>query len=46
MKIKGDKVLILSLYVYDLIYASSSSEIDEEFKASMMGEFSMTDLEE
>lgn len=44
VKVKGDDVLIVSLYVDDLIYASSSSTMLEDFKAYMMTEFSMTDL--
>lgn len=44
VKTKGADVLIVSLYVDDLIYASSSAVMLEEFKMSMMREFSMTDL--
>lgn len=42
-KERGD-VLVVSVYVDDLIYTGSSMEMIEEFKKSMMEEFSMTDL--
>lgn len=37
-------VLIVSIYVDDLIYTGISIPMVEEFKKSMMEEFSMTDL--
>lgn len=42
-KVRSD-ILIVSLYVDDLIYTGSSALMVEEFKKSMMEEFSMTDL--
>ena len=39
-----ERCLIVSLYVDDLIYTRNSTEMFEEFKSSMMNEFSMTDL--
>ncbi|CAA7027704.1 unnamed protein product [Microthlaspi erraticum] len=44
VKTEKEKILIVSLYVDDLIYTGNSVELLEEFKASMMREFSMTDL--
>lgn len=44
VKTEGGNMLILSLYVDDLIYTSNSEVMLEEFKVSMMKEFSMTDL--
>ena len=42
-KEQGD-ILIVSLYVDDLIYTGNSDSLLEDFKESMMEEFTMTDL--
>ncbi|CAL1387753.1 unnamed protein product [Linum trigynum] len=44
IKKSGNDLLLVSLYVDDLMYTSSSSELIEEFKKSMQEEFEMTDL--
>lgn len=44
VKIEGESVMIISLYVDDLIYTSNSERMLEEFKFSMKEEFSMTNL--
>jgi len=44
VKKEEERCLIVSLYVDDLIYTRNSTEMFEEFKSSMMNEFSMTDL--
>ena len=44
VKREGDDILIVCLYVYDLIYASSKQEMVEEFKRRLMAEFEMSDL--
>lgn len=44
LKKEGEEVLIVSLYVDDLIYTGNSESLLERFKASMMQEFSMSDL--
>lgn len=44
VKTEGENMLIVSLYVDDLIYASNCESMLEEFKVSMKEEFSMTDL--
>lgn len=41
---KGDKFLILSLYVDDLIFAGNDEFIFSEFKIVIIREFDMTDL--
>ncbi|GAU36022.1 hypothetical protein TSUD_211600 [Trifolium subterraneum] len=41
---EGDKILIVSLYVDDLIYTGNDSKMMEEFKSSMKEKFAMTDL--
>ncbi|GAU41840.1 hypothetical protein TSUD_177510 [Trifolium subterraneum] len=41
---EGDKILIVSLYVDDLIYTCNDSKMMEEFKSSMKEKFAMTDL--
>lgn len=43
-KTKGDKVLIVSLYVDDLIFTGDDKSMCDEFKNSMMLEFDMSDL--
>ena len=44
-KIKeGEKLLIVSIYVDDLIFTGNDKEMFDEFKASMKAEFEMTDL--
>lgn len=40
----GGKLLIVSLYVYDLIFTGNDVEMFEKFKRSMMLEFEMTNL--
>lgn len=44
VKAKGEDILIVSIYVDDLIYTSSSDTMLEAFKSSMKNEFAMTDL--
>lgn len=44
VKKEENNILIVSLYVDDLIYTGNSISMLEEFKSSMMMEFSMTDL--
>ena len=44
VKAEGDNVLIVSVYVDDVIYTSSSMIMREAFKASMKKEFAMSDL--
>nr|GEU38679.1 hypothetical protein [Tanacetum cinerariifolium] len=46
VKWQGTDILIVSLYVDDMIYASSSSQLIFEFQASMKKMFDMTDLGE
>nr|GFB63647.1 hypothetical protein [Tanacetum cinerariifolium] len=46
VKRKGTDLLIVSLYVDDMIYASSSSHLIYEFQSSMKKMFDMTDLRE
>ncbi|GAU34012.1 hypothetical protein TSUD_212730 [Trifolium subterraneum] len=41
---EGDKILIVSLYVDDLIYTGNDNRMMEEFKSSMKEKFAMTDL--
>lgn len=43
-KEKDGEFLVISLYVDDIVYTSSSSAMLEEFKREMMQTFSMTDL--
>lgn len=43
---KGGEMLVISLYVDDIVYTSSSFEMLDEFKKEMMQTFSMTDLGE
>ncbi|PRQ54239.1 putative RNA-directed DNA polymerase [Rosa chinensis] len=40
----GGNILIVSLYVYDLIFTSNNEDMFVKFKQSMMKEFAMTDL--
>jgi hypothetical protein len=40
----GDKILIISLYVDDLIFKGNDESMFVKFKSSMMREFDMTDL--
>nr|GEY18179.1 retrovirus-related Pol polyprotein from transposon TNT 1-94 [Tanacetum cinerariifolium] len=40
----GERVVIVSLYVDDLIYTGNDKELCNSFKLSMMKEFKMTDL--
>lgn len=44
VKKEKESCLIVSLYVDDLIYTGNSTEMLQQFKESMMEEFSMTDL--
>ncbi|CAJ2663992.1 unnamed protein product [Trifolium pratense] len=44
VKQDGDKILIVSLYVDDLIYTGNDKMLFEEFKISMKRNFAMTDL--
>lgn len=44
MKRENENIFIVSLYVDDLIYTNNSFLMLEEFKNSMMKEFSMTEL--
>lgn len=44
LKKNGDKLLLVSLYVDDLLYAGSDEHMCTEFKLSMQKEFEMTDL--
>jgi len=41
---KGDNIFLIYLYVYDLIYIGSSSNLNDSFKDTMMSEFEMKDL--
>ncbi|KAG7544127.1 GAG-pre-integrase domain [Arabidopsis thaliana x Arabidopsis arenosa] len=41
---EGNKILIVSLYVDDLIFTGNDEEMLAKFKSSMMEEFDMTDL--
>ena len=43
-KLKGGKILIVSLYVDDLIFTGNYRSMCDEFKNSMMLEFDMSDL--
>jgi len=44
IKIQGQDLLILCLYVDDLIYTSTNQRMNEDFKKGMMVEFQMTNL--
>lgn len=44
VKIKGDNIIIVSIYVDDLIYMGNNTGMLEEFKETMKKEFAMTDL--
>jgi hypothetical protein len=44
IKKKGEDFLIVYLYVDDLIYIGTSTDMVAEFKAAMMKEFEMLDL--
>jgi Reverse transcriptase (RNA-dependent DNA polymerase) len=44
VKIENEDMLIVSLYVDDLIFIGSSSDMIDEFKRAMKSEFEMTDL--
>lgn len=44
LKKNGDKLLVVSLYVDDLIYTGNDEHLCIEFKLSMQKEFEMTDL--
>lgn len=44
VKMKGDGILIVCVYVDDIIYTSSSDILVREFKKSMTNEFDMSDL--
>jgi len=41
---KGQDILLMYLYVYDLIYMGSCAQLNDDFKVSMMQEFEMKDL--
>lgn len=43
-KKQGEDILRVCLYVHDLIYMGSNSELIDEFKAAMMKEFEMDDF--
>ena len=43
-KLKGGKILIVSLYVDDLIFTGNDRSMCDEFKNSMMLEFDMSNL--
>lgn len=43
-KSKGDKLIIISLYVDDLIFTGNDKVLCDDFKNSMMLEFEMSDL--
>ncbi|CAL1391443.1 unnamed protein product [Linum trigynum] len=44
IKRAGEDILIVSIYVDDLLYTSSSNGLITEFKEAMQAEFEMTDL--
>ena len=44
IKIKGEDVLIVCLYVDDLIFTGSNQKMFQEFKKAMTKEFEMTDI--
>ncbi|CAL8161243.1 unnamed protein product [Prunus armeniaca] len=44
VKAEGSDVLIVSLYVDDIVYTGSSSQMIEEFRRDMMEHYEMTDL--
>ncbi|CAL2258380.1 unnamed protein product [Prunus armeniaca] len=44
VKAEGSDVLIVSLYVDDIVYTGSSSQMIEEFRRDMMKHYEMTDL--
>ncbi|CAL2244935.1 unnamed protein product [Prunus armeniaca] len=44
VKAEGSDVLIVSLYVDDIVYTGSSSQMTEEFRRDMMEHYEMTDL--
>lgn len=44
LKKHGDKILMVSVYVDDLIYTGNDENMCNEFKLSMQKEFEMTDL--
>ena len=43
-KMKGGKILIVSLYIDDLIFTGNDRAMCDEFKKSMMMEFEMSDF--
>ena len=45
VKIKGEDILIVCLYMDDLIFTGSNPSMFEEFKRVMTKEFEMTDIE-
>ena len=44
IKQKGDKILIVNIYVDDILFTSNDEKLLNEFKRSMMDEFDITDL--
>ena len=43
-KKQNDDILLVCMYVDDLTYIGSSSNLNDSFKVSMMSEFEMKDL--